>query len=400
MDTRTAPVFSARHVVKRYGTGDATVQALRGVDLEIRPGEFIVLLGPSGSGKSTLLNILGGLDTASRAARCASCDHDLSARRRGRAHALPARARRLRLPVLQPDPEPHRARERGAGDRHRRATRCAPEEALALVGLGERLDHFPAQLSGGEQQRVAIARAIAKRPDVLLCDEPTGALDYATGKLVLEVIAQVNRELGTTAVVITHNAAIAGMADRVIRLGDGRIVGEERTGAQAHARGDRPGEGARPQAAARPVVAARARSLTIALVVAVRHRRVRGLLLDVLVAAVVARPLLRRPRASPTSSPPPSARRTRSPTALRAIPGVAEVRDARRARRPALHRRAVDPPMVARLIGMRLRAPAGHEPAHLRSGRWPGTERGEVVVNQRFFERARPRAGGDAAGAW
>ena len=226
MDTRTAPVFSARNVVKRYGTGDATVQALRGVDLEIRPGEFIVMLGPSGSGKSTLLNILGGLDTASEG-EVRFLEHDLS----GADEAELTSYRREHvgfvfqfynlIPSLT-------ARENVALVTDIAANPMRPEQALEWVGLGERLDHFPAQLSGGEQQRVAIARAVAKRPDVLLCDEPTGALDYETGKLVLEVIARVNQDLGTTAMVITHNAAIAGMADRVLRLGNGRIVGEER----------------------------------------------------------------------------------------------------------------------------------------------------------------------------
>jgi putative ABC transport system ATP-binding protein len=226
VDTRTAPVFSARHVVKRYGTGDATVQALRGVDLEIRPGEFIVMLGPSGSGKSTLLNILGGLDTASEG-EVRFLEHDLSGADEGEL----TRYRREHvgfvfqfynlIPSLT-------ARENVALVTDIAQDPMRPEEALAWVGLAERLDHFPSQLSGGEQQRVAIARAVAKRPDVLLCDEPTGALDYETGKLVLEVIAKVNQDLGTTAMVITHNAAIAGMADRVLRLGNGRIVGEER----------------------------------------------------------------------------------------------------------------------------------------------------------------------------
>jgi putative ABC transport system ATP-binding protein len=226
VDTRTAPVFSARNVVKRYGTGEATVQALRGVDLEIRPGEFIVMLGPSGSGKSTLLNILGGLDAATEG-EVRFLEHDLS----GADEADLTRYRREHvgfvfqfynlIPSLT-------ARENVALVTDIAVDPMRPEEALEWVGLGERLDHFPAQLSGGEQQRVAIARAVAKRPDVLLCDEPTGALDYETGKLVLEVIARVNQDLGTTAMVITHNAAIAGMADRVLRLGNGRIVGEER----------------------------------------------------------------------------------------------------------------------------------------------------------------------------
>ena len=214
-------------MVKHYGEGDARVVALRGVDLEVRPGEFIVLLGPSGSGKSTLLNILGGLDVPT-AGEVRFLDHDLS-------HADEAELTRYRrghvgfvfqfynlIPSLT-------ARENVAlvTDIAERPP-MAPEEALGRVGLAERLDHFPAQLSGGEQQRVAIARAVAKRPDVLLCDEPTGALDYETGKLVLEVITRVNAELGTTAVIITHNAAIANIADRVLRLANGRIAGEER----------------------------------------------------------------------------------------------------------------------------------------------------------------------------
>jgi len=206
--------------------GEAEVRALRGVDLEVRAGEFIVLLGPSGSGKSTLLNILGGLDTPT-AGTVSFQQRDLS-----RAdEATLTRYRREHvgfvfqfynlIPSLT-------ARENVALVTDIAASPMPAAEALAWVGLAERLDHFPSQLSGGEQQRVAIARAIAKRPQVLLCDEPTGALDYETGKLVLEVIARINAELGTTAMVITHNAAIGGMADRILRLGDGRIVGETR----------------------------------------------------------------------------------------------------------------------------------------------------------------------------
>ncbi len=206
--------------------GEVEVHALRGVDLAIRPGEFIVLLGASGSGKSTLLNILGGLDTPT-GGKVRFADHDLT----GASESELTRYRREHvgfvfqfynlIPSLT-------ARENVALVTDISEHAMSPEEALALVGLGERLDHFPSQLSGGEQQRIAIARAIAKRPQVLLCDEPTGALDYETGKLVLEVIARINQELGTTAVVITHNAAIAGMADRVLRLADGRIAGETR----------------------------------------------------------------------------------------------------------------------------------------------------------------------------
>jgi putative ABC transport system ATP-binding protein len=220
------PVFRARSLTKVYRMGEAEVHALRGVDLDIRAGEFIVLLGPSGSGKSTLLNILGGLDTPTTG-DVRFLEHQLT----GADEAELTRYRREHvgfvfqfynlIPALT-------ARENVALVTDIAVSPMPAQEALAWVGLAERLDHFPSQLSGGEQQRVAIARAIAKRPQVLLCDEPTGALDYETGKLVLEVIAKINAELGTTAMVITHNAAIAGMADRVLRLGNGRIVGEER----------------------------------------------------------------------------------------------------------------------------------------------------------------------------
>jgi len=215
-------VFTARDLTKVYRMGQVEVSALRGVDLEIYASEFVVLLGPSGSGKSTLLNILGGLDTPTDG-RARWRDHDLT-------HATEAELTRYRrehvgfvfqfynlIPSLS-------ARENVALVTEMAANPMSPEEALGRVGLSARLDHFPGQLSGGEQQRVAIARAIAKRPDVLLCDEPTGALDYATGKIVLEAIVRINRELGTTAVVITHNAPIAQIADRVMRMADGRIV--------------------------------------------------------------------------------------------------------------------------------------------------------------------------------
>jgi putative ABC transport system ATP-binding protein len=219
-------VFAARGLAKTYHMGETEIHALRGVDLDIDAGEFIVLLGPSGSGKSTLLNILGGLDTPTAGA-IRFKDQDLS----GADEATLTRYRREHvgfvfqfynlIPSLT-------ARENVALVTDIATSPMPAAEALRWVGLGERLDHFPSQLSGGEQQRVAIARAIAKRPDVLLCDEPTGALDYETGKLVLEVIARINAELGTTAMVITHNAAIAAIADRVLRLGDGRIVGTEK----------------------------------------------------------------------------------------------------------------------------------------------------------------------------
>jgi putative ABC transport system ATP-binding protein len=216
------PVFSIRGVTKVYHMGEVDVQALRGVDLDLQESELVVLLGPSGSGKSTLLNIIGGLDTPS-AGRVVYHGRDLTAA----AERELTEYRRHRvgfvfqfynlIPSLT-------ARENVALVTEIVDHPLTPEEALGLVHLSDRLDHFPAQLSGGEQQRVAIARAIAKRPEVLLCDEPTGALDIATGIIVLEAIARANEELGTCTALITHNAAIASMADRVIRLADGRIV--------------------------------------------------------------------------------------------------------------------------------------------------------------------------------
>ncbi|MCB1611875.1 MAG: ABC transporter ATP-binding protein [Xanthomonadales bacterium] len=218
-------VFSARGLTKVYRTGEVEIHALRGVDLDLYAGEFVVLLGPSGSGKSTLLNILGGLDVPS-AGSVRYRDHDLSSAdedaltRFRREHVgfvfqfynlIPSLTARENVEVVtEIASNPMRA-----GD------------ALALVGLGDRLDAFPAQLSGGQQQRVAIARAIAKQPEVLLCDEPTGALDSETGTQVLTALSDVNQRLGTTTVVITHNAGIAAMAHRVIRLSDGRIVSVE-----------------------------------------------------------------------------------------------------------------------------------------------------------------------------
>ncbi len=214
-------VFRARDLAKVYKTGEVEVVALRDVSLEIARGEFVVLLGASGSGKSTLLNILGGLDVPTRG-EVTFGDHVLTQAN----EAELTRYRREHVGFvfqfynLIPSLTVH---ENVALVTDIASTPMDPDEAIALVGLSPRRDHFPAQLSGGEQQRVAIARAIVKRPDVLLCDEPTGALDYQTGKLVLEVIARINQELGTTAIVITHNASIAGMADRVIHLSDGRI---------------------------------------------------------------------------------------------------------------------------------------------------------------------------------
>lgn len=221
-----SPVLRARALCKVYGSGDSAVHALRDVDLDVAGGEFVVLLGASGSGKSTLLNILGGLDVPS-SGELTFEDHRLT----GAGDEALTTYRREHvgfvfqfynlIPSLT-------VAENVALVTDIAADPMPVDEALALVALMPRRDHFPSQLSGGEQQRVAIARAIAKRPQLLLCDEPTGALDYATGKLVLEVIARINSELGTTAVVITHNAAIAGMADRVIRLADGRIASIER----------------------------------------------------------------------------------------------------------------------------------------------------------------------------
>jgi putative ABC transport system ATP-binding protein len=219
-------VFEARGVTKVYHMGEVDVLALRGVDLDLREGEFLVLLGPSGSGKSTLLNILGGLDVAT-SGRVLYRGRDLTAADEAelteyRRHHVGFVFQFYNLiPSLT-------ARENVALVTEIVAEPMTPGDALALVGLAARLDHFPAQLSGGEQQRVAIARAIAKRPEVLLCDEPTGALDISTGIVVLEAIARVNRDLGTATAVITHNAAIAAMADRVVRLADGRIASVER----------------------------------------------------------------------------------------------------------------------------------------------------------------------------
>jgi putative ABC transport system ATP-binding protein len=220
------PVFVARGLTKIYRTGDVEVHALRDLDMQLYRGELLVLLGASGGGKSTLLNILGGLDTATSGTVFFE-EHDLTSMNQReltsyrRDHvgfvfqfynlipSLTARENVSLVTEISRDP-------------------MRPEDALELVGLGGRMDHFPAQLSGGEQQRVAIARAIAKRPDVLLCDEPTGALDVETGRLVLHTIDVVNRELGAATVVITHNVAIAGMADRVLRITSGRITDEQR----------------------------------------------------------------------------------------------------------------------------------------------------------------------------
>ncbi len=220
--TSPGVVFQVRELSKNYHMGEVEVHALRSLNLDLYESEFVVLLGPSGSGKSTLLNILGGLDIPSSGS-VFFCDRELT-------HAKDAELTRFRrqyvgfifqfynlIPSLT-------ARENVALVTEIARKPMSPEQALALVELSDRLDHFPAQMSGGEQQRVAIARAIAKRPQVLLCDEPTGALDFQTGKLVLSALAQVNQELGTTTVVITHNAGIAAMADRVITMRSGEIT--------------------------------------------------------------------------------------------------------------------------------------------------------------------------------
>lgn len=228
-----AVIFKAQALTKVYRMGDVEVHALCGVDLELRAGEFVVMLGPSGSGKSTLLNILGGLDVPTDGqvwyhGEDLTQAGDARLTRFRREHvgfvfqfynlipSLTARENVAIVTEIAPDPLP-------------------PEQALAMVGLSERLDHFPAQLSGGEQQRVAIARAIAKRPVVMLCDEPTGALDSATGIRVLQALERVNAEMGTTTVIITHNADIARMAQRVLWMQDGRIVREQVNAERAHA---------------------------------------------------------------------------------------------------------------------------------------------------------------------
>jgi putative ABC transport system ATP-binding protein len=219
------PVFQATDLTKVYRVGEIDVHALRGVTFGIGAGEFVVMLGPSGSGKSTLLNILGGLDVPT-SGTVRWRDHDLSnadekeLTRYRREHVgfvfqfynlIPSLTARENVELVTDIVEKP----------------MNPDDALSIVGLGERLHHFPAQLSGGEQQRVAIARALAKRPECLLCDEPTGALDIETGRIVLSALARANRELGTTTIVITHNVTIAGMADRVLRLADGRIASDE-----------------------------------------------------------------------------------------------------------------------------------------------------------------------------
>ncbi len=229
--TSPPPLFHVRGLTKVYGEGTAEIKALAGVDLDLFAGELIVLLGPSGSGKTTLLNQLGGLDIPTtgeiryRDMDLTHADEDrLTGYRRNAVGfifqfynlipSLTARENVGLITEIAPDP-------------------LSAETALEMVGLAARMDHFPAQLSGGEQQRVAIARAIAKRPEVLLCDEPTGALDVRTGIVVLEAIERVNRELGALTVVITHNAVMADMADRVVHFSDGRVLQEHRNAVRA-----------------------------------------------------------------------------------------------------------------------------------------------------------------------
>ena len=214
-------VLVARGVTKVYRMGEVEVHALRGVDLDLMEGELLVILGPSGSGKSTLLNVIGGLDAPSSGSLTYGEDELVGASDR-----LLTRYRRGHvgfvfqfynlIPSLT-------ARENVALVTEIADSPMSAEEALDLVGLSDRMDHFPSQMSGGQQQRVAIARAVAKRPKILLCDEPTGALDATTGRIVLQVLDRVNRELDTTVAIITHNAAIGAMADRVVTIGDGRI---------------------------------------------------------------------------------------------------------------------------------------------------------------------------------
>lgn len=222
MNTSSGVILQAEKLCKIYSMGDIVVNALKDVDLQLRRGELLVLLGASGSGKSTLLNILGGLDIPSSGRLIyankdltKASDHELTLYRREHVgfvfqfynlvSSLTARENVALVTDIAHNP-------------------MKPEDALALVGLSSRIDHFPSQLSGGEQQRVAIARAIAKRPDILLCDEPTGALDAKTGKLVLSVLEEVNRETGTTTAIITHNAAIGALGDTVLRMSSGEII--------------------------------------------------------------------------------------------------------------------------------------------------------------------------------
>ncbi|MES1205481.1 MAG: ABC transporter ATP-binding protein [Pseudomonadota bacterium] len=230
--TMTA-VLACTNLRKTYRMGEVDVRALDGVDFTLWAGELLVLLGPSGSGKSTLLNILGGLDVATSGQvvfdgrDITDADEDELTQYRRHNVGFVFQFYNL-IPSLT-------ARENVALVTDIADDPLAPEDALALVGLADRMDHFPAQLSGGEQQRVAIARAVAKRPSVLLCDEPTGALDFRTGILVLDVLERVNRELRTATAIITHNAPIAEIADRVVTLADGRVQSQRRVEQRARA---------------------------------------------------------------------------------------------------------------------------------------------------------------------
>jgi putative ABC transport system ATP-binding protein len=234
------PVFHARGLAKIYQMGEVQVHALRSVDLDLHAGEFVVVLGPSGSGKSTLLNILGGLD-APTAGTVQFRDHLLtnadekSLTRYRREHVGFVFQFYNLIPSLTA--YENVALVTSLATETHGTTPADPAEVLKLVGLTERMDNFPAQLSGGEQQRVAIARAVAKRPDVLLCDEPTGALDVETGKLVLKALRDANKQYGTLTVVITHNATVASMADRILRLRDGKIISDERNATPTDAEG-------------------------------------------------------------------------------------------------------------------------------------------------------------------
>ena len=224
--TVQTPAFRSRGITKVYGEGPTAVHALRGVDLEIPAGEIVIVLGPSGSGKSTMLNILGGLDRATAGQAwfheqelTALSDRELTRYRRDQVGFV------FQFYNLMPSLN---ARENVELVTEIATDPMSPDEALALVGLSDRATHFPAELSGGEQQRVAIARAIAKRPAVLFCDEPTGALDSATGRTVLKVLRNVNEQLGATLLIITHAAATAQMADQVLRFADGNVLSMER----------------------------------------------------------------------------------------------------------------------------------------------------------------------------
>ena len=225
------PVFHVEGLTKIFGSGEAEVRALDGVSLDCHAGEFIVVLGASGSGKSTLLNLLGGLDTPTSGTlhycnwNLGGADEKSLTQYRRESVGFVFQFYNL-IPSLT-------ARENVALITEIAPYPMSPEEALHMVGLGERMNHFPAQLSGGEQQRVAIARAIAKRPAVLMCDEPTGALDVKTGLTVLDAIDRINREIGTLTLVITHNAVMAEIADRVLTLSDGHITGEHRNQTRA-----------------------------------------------------------------------------------------------------------------------------------------------------------------------